>query len=686
MRRIVVLLVAALPLLAARSRAHENDPPAAPSASVSAPPPPPPPTELVVEGGKGFTAASSEEVRARDLMLRPRTRPGDILAVVPGLFVVQHAGGGKAYQYFLRGFDADHGTDVALFVDGVPINLPSHGHGQGWLDIHFLIPELVRTLSASKGPYTARYGDFATAGAIDLHLVDHVHESSVMVQGGSFGSARTVFITSPELGDDWSTVVAGEASTSDGPFKNPERFRKLNLFGRATRHLGAGSLSVTWMSYAGGWNASGQLPLRAVGKVPELPDRFGTLDPTEGGSTQRHQFSVAYSHRVGDDEVRALLYGLRYRFALFSNFTYFANDPVNGDQIEQTDGRTVAGAHWYYRRTRKSGGMTFATTLGFQARHDDIENTLHASAARKILSTTVDAGVSETALGIYAEEDAKLLRWLRVIGGVRIDRYDVTVRDRRGTDSGIAGDTLVSPKLSIVMSPAPELDLFLNYGRGFHSNDARGAVRSASTVTLLSKADGYEVGTRLRLFERRLELAAALFRLDLQSETVWVGDEGTTEARGPTRRIGAEFEGRLKLAKWLFLDADTTVARATFVQNAGNGDAVALAPTRTFSGGISFKHPVGTFGSFRVRSIAARPATEDRSLTADGWTVFDASLGHRFGWFEVAADVRNVFNTKWREVQFANESRLRSENAPVRDIHFTPGWPFTALLRATAYF
>ncbi len=646
-----------------------------------------------MSGDKSTTAASAFDIRHRDLSLRPRVRPGDILSVVPGLFAVQHAGGGKANQYFLRGFDADHGTDVALFVDGVPINLPSHGHGQGWLDVHFLIPEVVLALSASKGPYQARYGDFATAGAVEIRLADHVHESTLLAQAGSFGSARTVFVVSPELGDDWSTVIAGEASTSNGPFRNPERFRKVNVFGRATRHLGLGSLSVTWMSYSGGWNASGQVPLRAVGKIPELPDAFGTIDPTEGGSTQRHQLSVSYGYRRDDDEARALLYAIRYQFELFSNFTFFANDADNGDQIAQTDGRTVAGAHWFYRRTRRAMGMSFVSTVGFQARHDAIENTLHATASRKILGTSVDSGVSQTSVGVYAEEDVKLLPWLRAIAGVRFDRYDVAVRDRLERSdgpqtSGVAGTMLASPKLTVVLSPAPVLDLFLNYGRGFHSNDARGAVRrmdpASPTVTLLAVAVGYEAGARLRLFDR-VDLGAAVFRLDLESETVWVGDEGTTEARGPTRRIGAELEARVKLTKWLFADADATFTRATFVQNAGNGNAVALAPTRTFSGGIGFKHPKGTFGGLRVRAIAARPATEDRALVADGWTVFDATLGHRFGWFELAADVRNVLNTRWREVQFANESRLRTEPAPVRDIHFTPGWPFTLLVRATAY-
>jgi len=650
------------------SRAHEEASPTPVASSA-----------LVITGDKPV-GASADEARGRDLTLRPRFRPADVLSIVPGLFAVQHAGGGKANQYFLRGFDADHGTDVAVFVDGVPVNMPSHAHGQGWIDLHFLIPELVAGLSWTKGAYTARHGDFATAGAVEMRLADHVHESAVTLQSGSFGTARGLFLVSPELGDDWSTLLAGEVYATDGPFANKERFKRLNLFGRVTRRWGAGSLAITWMSYAGGWNASGQIPARAVGKIPELPNELGAIDPTDGGSTQRHQASVAYAFRKDDDEARALLYAIRYRFELFSNFTFFARDPANGDQIDQSDARTVAGTHWYFRRTRRVGSMSFASTVGITARHDDIDNGLAATRARALLSTMSAAAISQTAVGVYAEEDARLLAWLRVVLGVRFDRMDVAVR---GTTNGIAGDSMVSPKLALVSSPAPFLDLFLDYGRGFHSNDGRAAVGG---TTLLAKAETYETGARVRLFDRRLDLSAALFRIDLDSETVWVGDEGTTEARGPTRRVGVELGARAKLASWLWADLDATFARAVFVENAGNGNAVALAPTRTLTAGLMGRHPSGVFGTFRVRSIGARPATEDRTLTADGWTVFEASLGYRYRFLEGELDVRNLFDVGWREVQFGGESRLANEPAPVRDLHYTPGWPFTVLARGTVYF
>ncbi len=690
-------------IVARPSRGHENEPgePASSSsASAAAASVEPPPTEVTVVAEKGYTAASADEVRQRDLALRPRTRPGDIVEVVPGLFAVQHAGGGKANQYFLRGFDADHGTDIAFFIDGVPINLVSHGHGQGFTDLHFIIPELVSTLSSQKGPYSAKYGDFATAGAIDMKYYDHLHESSATFAVGQYGIVRGLFMVAPELGDDWSTIVAGEVYADNGPFLNPEKLRRFNGFGRATRHVGPGALSFTFMTYSSGWNASGQIPSRAVGQLPTLPDEFGYVDPTEGGSTQRHQVSVSYAYRHDDDEARALVYATKYRFTLFSNFTLFQHDSTYGDQIQQDDERTMLGTHWYLRRKREVGPFTTSTTFGLQARSDSIENGLHHDYGRKIISTGADTGVTETSVGLYGEEDIKLTRFLRLVAGLRIDRFDVAVKDRlevlgptTAQTSGIAGSTLASPKLSMVISPTPIWDVFLNFGRGFHSNDARGATRrldpANKTVTLLAKATGWEVGTRLKLFEK-LDFAAALFRLDLEHEVVWSGDDGTTESRGPTRRYGVELEGRLALTKWLFLDADATFTKAQFIGNAGNGDAVALAPTRTFSGGISAKHPNGFFGALRVRAIAKRPANDGAErastpLDAEGWTLVDAMAGFRWKSWEAALDVHNLLNTKWKEVQFANTSQLQGEGAPVRDIHYTPGWPFTATARLTAY-
>ena len=703
---------ALLALLApATSRGHENEPgQPAQSTSAAAIASEAPPQQITVTADKGYSAASADEIRQRDLSLRPRLRPADILEVVPGLFAVQHAGGGKANQYFLRGFDADHGTDIAFFVDGVPINMVSHAHGQGYTDLNFIIPELVSTLSSQKGPYAAKYGDFATAGAIDLKYYDHLHESSASFSVGQYGILRGLFMVAPELGDDWSTIVAGEAYADNGPFLNKEHLARFNGFGRATRHMGPGALSLTFMSYTGAWNASGQIPQRAIGRLPTLPDAFGYVDETDGGSTQRHQLSVSYAYKKDGDEARALLYAIKYRLTLFSDFTFFLTDQVNGDQIEQDDERTVLGTHWYYRRTKELGPFTSTTTFGMQARNDSIESGLHHTVGRKLVESrpdqpgVLDAGVNETSVGLYVEEDLKITSYLRVVAGVRADRFDVAVKDHldsfgsgHASSGGTNGGQLVSPKMSAVFSPLPHLDFFANFGRGFHSNDARGTsgqLDPRHTVTLLTKATGWEIGARARPFDG-LDLGVALFRLDLDNEIVWSGDTGSTEERGPTRRIGAELEARLRLWRWLFLDADATFTRATFVANAGNANAVALAPTRTLSAGVGFKHPSGLFGSLRMRAIARRPANDGDArdpakggtpLDADGWTIFDAMAGYRYKDVEVALDVRNLFNAQWKEVQFASTSQLKTESAPRQDIHFTPGWPFTAMARVTVYF
>jgi outer membrane receptor for monomeric catechols len=648
-------------------------------------------SEVTVSGERPSQAASAVTVTGGELKVRPRLRPADIVETVPGLFAVQHAGGGKANQYFLRGFDIDHGTDLALYVDGVPVNMPSHGHGQGYSDLHFVIPELVTTLEGYKGPYYAEFGDFATAGAVNMRLASELPESQASLTLGQFGIARGLAIVSRDIGTDWKVLLAGEAYAQNGPFEHAEKLQRFNGVVRVTHDLSASStVALTWMSNTGQWNASGQIPLREV-EAGQL-SQFGSVDPYEGGTTHRHALSLSFEGGGEDMDFRILAYGLRYGFDLFSDFTYFLADPVHGDMIEQTDDRTVIGLDARTSFHQHVAGMRFQTTLGLQGRADIIQNGLFHDFQRQRLSTTVDAGVGQTAIGFFAQEEARFTPWLTLTIGVRVDHAGVSVVDLRSGSEKLGGDTsgsraaaLASPKATLVLTPAPPLDLFLDFGRGFHSNDARGAVRTADRATLLVPATGYEVGTRVRPW-KPLMLTAAVFRIDLDSEQVYEGDEGTTEPSPATTRTGAELGARLGFGRWLFGDVDATFTKAVYRENAGNGNAVALAPTRTLTGGIGFRTRVGTFGSLRVRHIGARPATEDRSITAEGWTVVDAQVGHRLGPFELALDVQNLFDTDWREVQFATVSRLATERAPVRDISFVPGWPRTVMGRLTGYF
>ncbi|WP_434380634.1 TonB-dependent receptor domain-containing protein [Melittangium boletus] len=680
-----------------------------PGEETRAPPEQPSRMETTVSARRPFTAASSSTVRDQDFLLRPHPRPADILQVVPGFYVVQHAGGGKANQYFLRGFDADHGTDVSLMVDGIPVNMVSHAHGQGYADLNWVIPELIERVEVRKGPYFAQDGDFATAGAVNLVTRRDFETSQVSLGGGSFNTWRGLLIASPKV-EGWKPVIAAQVYGTNGPFLNPERLQRYSLFTQVTRELAPGStLSVALTSYASGWTASGQIPLREV--LAGRLDRFGTLDPNEGGNSQRHSAYATWRTLTQDGgEVNVLAYALQYRLNLYSNFTFFSRDPVNGDMIEQDDRRSVLGFNASYRFRRRAGGITFDTTVGTQLRSDSIDNGLSYDLARKRLETVVDASVKEASIGLYAQEDITFTPWLRAVLGVRADSFGFYVDDRLEDlgapdtqSSGTRQATRVSPKASLVLSPLATTELYANFGDGFHSNDARGVVRRPEAVTPLTRGRGYELGARTRLFDR-LDLAAAAFRIDLDSELVWVGDEGSTEARGATRRQGLEAEARLRILPWLFADADLTLTRATYVGNAGNADAVALAPTLILSGGVSARHPSGVFGRLGVLHLGDRPATEDREFTAEGFTRVDATLGYRGSFYEVNVGIQNLLNTQWREAQFANVSRLPGETGPgscpagtrpagdpgafegCEDIHFTPGAPFNAQATVSLFF
>ncbi|HRG96385.1 MAG TPA: TonB-dependent receptor plug domain-containing protein, partial [Polyangiaceae bacterium] len=706
-----------------------------------APPPPRPPAKAAVEptladpgqstlvlGQRPMSAASARSVRDRDFRLRPVGTVADILRVTPGLLVVQHAGGGKANQYFLRGFDADHGTDIAFSLDGVPINMVSHGHGQGYSDTNFIIPETVERIEITKGPYFAEQGNFATAGSVNLVTrSDFEHSSFGFGGGGSPGrggpALRGLLIASPKL-ESMRPLFAAELGRSDGPFQNPERFSRYKVFSKVSWDIApASSASIGLSSYAGDWFGSGQIARREVnaGRL----DRFGYHDPTEGGASARHQAFAALKVRPTEkSELTASAYVGQYRFNLYSNFTLFRDDAAQGDAILQTDRRTFYGGQASYRVVHDLAPLRFDTTMGTNVRSDAIRNQLDHQRARQVLDTRRSHSIQETALGAYGKEEVALARWLRVIGSARADFFSFAVDDARevggaagGATSGVKGASQLSPKASVVVSPleqrAARLDVYANYGHGFHSNDARGVVLGQGGVTPLTRAIGSEVGARARLFER-WELAASLWQLDLASETVWIGDEGTTEAGDPTHRFGGELETRLDLTSWLSLDLDLTATKSRLTQNAGNGDAVALAPRFTWAGGVSARHPSGLRGGLRFYGVGDRPATQDYpapgSLVAEGFSVFDLHLGYRHRRFDVAFDVENLFNAAYNSAQFATTSRLATEppiGAPppsgacgngsrvsaaegggfggCEDIHFTPGYPLTLRLMTTVY-
>jgi hypothetical protein len=650
-------------------------------------------------------SASSVHLSTDDLKYRSRTQVSDILRQVPGLMVSQHAGGGKSDQYFIRGFDADHGTDIAIYADGIPVNMPSHGHGQGYADTHFLIPETISTVDVHKGPYSARFGDFYTAGAMELQTIDKVDGPTLWVAGGvplagpkSFDqyNRRIVGMASPEIRDNDTdrSLIAAQIADTDGPFDNAQHFRQGNALVKWQGQVGRGELKVETNWYAASWNASGQVPESAV--TQGLISRFGSLDPSEGGDTSRTSLQLGY--RVRDDQGglwRASLFGLEYRLRLFSDFTLFARDPVHGDEIEQNDARTVWGLDTAYERRFSLAGLDTYLTAGVQMRDDNVETALWHAEKRVRLADCFDQGANPCNNDMdrirdvagYVEATIHVLPHVHVLPGLRFEQvsWDVddlnpaTRSDPMATTGGSAARAMLLPKLSIEAEVTPKLDLFANAGSGFHSNDARGDVATHGDGAL-ARGTGAEAGFRTTAVPHT-RLSADFWYLHLDSELVWNGDEGGTEPSGPTRRYGVDLEGSYSPLPWLRLDGNLSLARSAFVHNAGNGNGLALAPKIMGQGGITLLHGPA-FVSLRTRGIGDRPGNDSGTLTAQGYLIFDLMAGRTFGKLDVNVTINNLLNSDWREAQFADTSAVVPGGPAVEQMHFTPGIPLTATITA----
>jgi TonB family protein len=713
-----------------------TDATAANTTSTIAPSATPPPTgnnataaanayESSVTGRAPMTAASSSTIRNQDFDLRPKTSPNDILRVVPGLLAVQHQGGGKADQIFLRGFDADHGTDVAIYIDGIPINLPSHAHGQGYADLHFLIPEALERIEVVKGPYDARFGDFATAGAVNIVTRDRFEQSSVQYTLGMFptipgraaAEGRFVAIVAPEL-PGWASKlhpwVAFEAAYDDGPFTASEDLKRYNLFSKISYDVSREfKLGVFISAYGSGWIGSGQIPQRDVPRIGQ----FGSEDPSEGGLTERQMFTLFARYRKSDQELDFTAYVTRYRLALFNDFTFFLNDPLHGDEIEQDDARVYAGGKVSYHFHRRWRSISFRTTLGADMRYDSAGvQRWNAESQdgdfRQRLGPRTDSGAlgfdgSNDAIDIlnmsgFAEEDVRFNRYFRLIGGLRADYFGYNVNDLNQVygaglpnTSGTRQFDVISPKASAVISPIPDIfELYLNYGSGFHSNMAQAALLDGKTLTnsdgqrftlhAIPHFYGGEIGARGHLWNR-LDLAAAFWMSYLENETVFDADSASFVPSAPTKRLGFDFELRAMIASWLYADFDLAQANATSVPNAGNGGAIALAPKLYMTGGISAKHRRGIRGGLRFRYLGARPAFDETSpeyqyftsktlpdgrpnpdydpsrVIAQGYFILDMYGAYRWRFLEASFAIQNLLNSTWREAQFGNRSCTRDE-------------------------
>jgi outer membrane receptor protein involved in Fe transport len=624
-----------------------------------------------------------EAISALDIHTRPVNTAQDVLRMVPGLFIAQHAGGGKAEQIFLRGFDCDHGTDVAISVDGIPVNMPSHAHGQGYADTHFIIPELIENVEFKKGPYYADAGDFNTAGLVRYRTKDALDKSFVKVEAGEFNTARAVgaFDLLGQQHPDrrnQHAYIAAETFYTDGYFKNSQVFHRLNLIGKYTSSIAEDQrITFTASAFQSSWNASGQIPERALQRG--LITRFGSIDSSEGGLTSRYNLNFEHLKTLKNNGMfKNRLYYSDYSFELYSDFTFFLNDPVHGDEIRQKEHRKVFGYNGTYEQEGHLAGRRLRSEIGIFFRNDNIDNSeLSRVYQRRFTTAPLSLGdINETNTGAFVSETWEFAPGFHLNAALREDVFQFAYNNKLDSLYRTQKVTraLLSPKLNLYYDLNSSLRLYINSGYGFHSNDAR-VVIPQNGVQVLPKAVGTDVGAIFKPIPS-LYINVAGWFLDLQQEFVYSGDEAIVEPGGKTRRYGMDFSARLQVAKHFFADADFTWAHGRSLDAPEGSNYIALAPKFTGTGGISYDQGKGPFGSLRFRYLSARPANEDNSLTAEGYFLLDAVAGWKIKNVEISFSAQNLGNVAWKEAQFATESRLKDEPAPVTEIHFTPGTPF----------
>lgn len=623
-------------------------------------------------------SANVGTVTRAQLEARTAYRPGELLEAAPGLVVSQHSGEGKANQFYLRGFNLDHGTDLRTTVDGMLVNQRSHGHGQGWTDLNFVIPELASGLRYRKGPYYASEGDFSSAGAVEITYADRLDAGLAHVGFGQNGYKRALLADSP----DWlggSLLYAVEVLRNDGPFERPDDFRKFNGVLRYAQGDAANGWNLTGMAYTGQWNATDQIPLRAV--QDGTLGRFGLIDPTDGGEAHRYSLSGTWRRGSEGSSTEVQAYIAHWNLELFSNFTYFLDNPVDGDQFAQPDRRTMTALNVRHGWATDWFGRDGENQAGVQIQNDNIHNALLNTRARQTLSDVRRDHIVETSVGAWFENSVRWTPTFRSVAGVRADHYRFDVRSDLAVNSGERSASVFSPKLSLVFGPWAKSELYVNLGRGFHSNDARGTVirvdpksgDPAEPVTPLARSKGYELGLRTSPLPG-LQTALSVYGLDLDSELVFVGDAGTTEAGRPSRRIGFELANYYKLDDWLTLDADLAFARARFRNSAPEGDRIPGAVEGVASLALAVDRIGPWFGALQWRYFGPRPLIEDNSVRSKATALANASIGYRIGSnARIELEVFNLTDRKVSAIDYFYGSRLPGEPAEgIEDIHFHP--------------
>jgi len=617
-----------------------------------------------------------------DLETQPVNTSQDLLRKVPGLFIGQHAGGGKAEQIFLRGFDIDHGTDINISVDGMPVNMVSHAHGQGYADLHFVIPETIDNIDFDKGPYFADKGNLTTAGYVAFKTKDTLNKSTLGLDIGQYNTYRMLGQFNLLNVKGQSAYVATEYQMTDNYFNAPQNFRRTNFFGKYTAQLNSyDRFSISLSHFTSNWDASGQIPERAV--INGLISHFGAIDPTEGGNTSRSNLIVQYDKVVDQNSfIKNTAYLGKYNFELYSNFTFYLNDPVNGDQIAQKENRTFAGFQSEYNRTYHfNEGKQLLFKFGTGLRNDsnkdvELSHTLNRS---EILERLARGDINQTNLFGYTSADFTFGKWL-INAGLRYDYFKFDYEDKLTVAYARQSVTkgALSPKLNFLYTPNTNLQFFLKGGKGFHSNDTR-VVVAQSGEDILPAAFGVDLGLVWKPLPRMI-VNSALWYLYLAQEFVYVGDEAIVEPSGRTKRKGVDLGLRYQLNNWLFLNGDYTYTYARAMDEAPGEDYIPLAPINTFAAGLSAKNLKGFSAGARMRFLGNRPADETNTVTAKGYFVTDLSANYQFKNFSVGFNIDNVFNVKWKETQFLTESRLYSEANAVEEIHYTAGTSFFSRL------
>ena len=518
-------------------------------------------TELLGEAD----SASHGVVGYADFSTRPMMRVGELVEVVPGMMATQHSGSGKANQYFLRGMNLDHGSDFSARFDGMPVNMRTHAHASGYLDLNFMIPEIIEKVEYRKGPYYADMGDFSAAGGSLFKTYDTLDEGFVQADVGTQDDYRLVAADSFEFGNG-DLLIAGEFYSRNGPWVLEEDLEKYNGMIKYTGNHGGVDTRLALMGYSAEWNSTNQIPLRAV--ESGLISRFGFIDPDLGGNSSRYTINGGLAWE--DYEIGA--YISYYDMNLINNPTYFLNDPVNGDEFEQEDRRLIYGLTANYATETTLGDFDVLPKLGFELRYDDVDElNLFNTVARERIGFVRQDEAQELSLSFFGEAQIYITDKLRTTFGLRWDYYDYDILAIRPENSGTGSDSLFQPKLAVAYTFNDHLEFYGNYGTGFHSNDARGAVITvdpvsgapADPVDTLVEADGAEIGMRIDAFDGfRLTLAG--FWLELESELLFVGDAGTSEPNDATRRVGIEADAFWEVNDWLVLDAAITKTDGKF--------------------------------------------------------------------------------------------------------------------------